>query len=618
MFSNEPIPAAPALVKAPAATAVSEDAAPNGAEAVAISVTPATRLKDRYEIGEKIGDRAGVARYRGLDHSTSPPAPVLIVQGAVPELPEAVIPLEGDAPAALNDEFDEFVPTIDEALPVAQVAVEGLMPWPSVAWEQALLAKLHHPGLPKIVEAFVEGKADVLVLEQPQGQSLWDAWDDPDADADKRYGLLQQVAELLHALHQAGVICESLRPELISVTDGQVFLNDPGELLPLPIPPGTQIRGSLYTAPELFLTPESADARADLYGLGAMLYALEYLHHGLEEKDFERQFYPKLITDRYPDVHPGLFRLVSKTFNRDLHTRFPTDEASKEDKTGFTELIRTLEVCRRTFDTVRFDIAAWTTTGMIRTGNEDAFAFLHGMESRQDELTEYAMLLLCDGMGGYDAGEVAAAIALESMRRNLLQQPIFSALTGGEAPAADAFSIDACKKILAATLKQANKDVYTAARTPGKGKRGMGCTAECVYVDSRHVVVGHVGDSRTYHLHQGRLVQLTRDQTLVNRLVELGQLTPEEAEDHPRKNELQQAIGGQPDVDPGVYHGLLKRGDWVLVCSDGLTNHIPAADLTMMLTREAMSAEDAARRLMNLVNLRGATDNATIVVIRAT
>ena len=144
----------------------------------------------------------------------------------------------------------------------------------------------------------------------------------------------------------------------------------------------------------------------------------------------------------------------------------------------------------------------------------------------------------------------------------------------------------------------------------------MGCTAECVYVDSRNVIAGHVGDSRVYHLHRGRLVQLTRDQTLVNRLVELGQLTAAEAEDHPRKNELQQAIGGQPDVEPGLYHGFLKRGDWVLVCSDGLTNHIPAKDLTMMLSREAMSAEDAARRLMNLVNLRGATDNATIVVIR--
>src|ERR1043165_1361879 len=113
----------------------------------------------------------------------------------------------------------------------------------------------------------------------------------------------------------------------------------------------------------------------------------------------------------------------------------------------------------------------------------------------------------------------------------------------------------------------------------------MGCTAECVYVDSRNVVVGHVGDSRVYHLHRGRLLQLTRDQTLVNRLGELGQLSAAEAEDHPRKNELQQAIGGQPDVNPGTYAGKLMRGDWVLVCSDGLTNHITNSELEKGLAR---------------------------------
>ena len=223
---------------------------------------------------------------------------------------------------------------------MAQVAVEGLLSWPSVAWEQRTsIAKLFSHRRPARGRRSLRGRqyADVLVLDQPQGQSLWDAWDDPNADADKRYGWLQQIAELLQSLHQAGAVCESLRPDIITVTDqGHAVLTDPGELLPIPLPPGTQIQASLYTAPELVLTPEQADARADLYGFGAMLYALEYLHHGLEEKDFERQFSPKLITDRYPDVHPGFFRLVSKTFNRDLNTRFPTDEASKEDATGIT------------------------------------------------------------------------------------------------------------------------------------------------------------------------------------------------------------------------------------------------------------------------------------------
>src|SRR5207247_11081335 len=138
--------------------------------------------------------------------------------------------------------------------------------------------------------------------------------------------------------------------------------------------------------------------------------------------------------------------------------------------------------------------------------------------------------------------------------------------------------------------------------------RGMGCTAEVVYGDGRNVVVGHVGDSRTYHLHEGRLIQLTRDQTLVNRLVELGTLTPEEAETHPRRNELQQAVGGQPDVEPGLYHALLKPGDFLIVCSDGLSNHVKNLQFRQFLHGDdAVSAERPARRLASLANIDGAT-----------
>jgi protein phosphatase len=603
------------------AAAVNGEAAPAPANSPAASRPSATgsRVKERYEIRELLGERTGVSRYRGLDHGAGQPVPVVILQAAAEIEPLAVV--EEVLPVAAIEEpgEDEFMPTFEEpgrpGVPVAATAAA----WPTIAWEKALLEKANHPALPRILDSFVENGQEYLVEEATQGRVLWDAWDDPESNARSRYGWLKQAAEGLQALHRAGAICESLRPDIIMVTDaGQAMLADLSDLLPLPVPPGTPIRASLYTAPELVLTPEKADARADLYSFGAIIYSLEYLHHVLEEKDFEHQFSPKLITDRYPDVHPGFFRLVCKTFTRDINTRFPTDEAGKEDATGFTELIRTLGVCARTFDRVRFDIAAWTTTGMVRTGNEDAFGVMHAAESRQDELTEYAMVLLCDGMGGYEAGEVAAAMAIASMRKYLLQHPMFAALAGNEAPDASHLDVDACKKVLESALKHANKEVFTAARTPGKGRRGMGCTAECVYVDQYNVVAGHVGDSRVYHLHGGRLIQLTRDQTLVNRLVELGQLTEEEAENHPRKNELQQAIGGQPEVVPGVYSGKMARGDWVLVCSDGLTNHIPTVDLEKMLAREAAgSAEEAARRLMNLVNLRGATDNATIVVIRA-
>jgi protein phosphatase len=581
-----------------------------------------TRVRERYEIRERINERSGVSWYRGLDHGSGQPVPIIVVQAAATEaLPMVALDEEVPAVAVEEPSEDDFMPTFESPAPVGLpvAAPEGAPTWPSVAWEKALLEKANHPALPRILDHFVDGGNEYLIEEVAEGRILWDAWDDPDNDSRTRYGWLRQLAEGLRAVHQAGAICESLRPDIVTVTNaGPVMLADLSELLPLPIPPGTPIRASLYTAPEVVLTPEKADARADLYSFGALIYSLEYLHHALEEKNFEHQFSPQLITERYPDVHPGFFRLVVKTFTRDLNTRFPTDEAGREDATGFTELIRTLDVCARTFDKVRFDIAAWTTTGMVRTGTEDAFAVMHAVESRQDELTEYAMVLLCDGMGGYEAGEVAAALAIASMRKYLLQQSIFAALAGAEAPDAQTFDVEHCKKVLEGALRHANKEVFTAARTPGKGRRGMGCTAECVYVDQYNVVAGHVGDSRVYHLSGGRLKQLTRDQTLVNRLVELGQLSEEEAENHPRKNELQQAIGGQPDVMPGLYSGKLKRGDWILVCSDGLTNHVPTADLEKMMLREAAgSAEEAARRLMNLVNLRGATDNATIVVVRA-
>src|SRR5262249_43346620 len=107
-------------------------------------------------------------------------------------------------------------------------------------------------------------------------------------------------------------------------------------------------------------------------------------------------------------------------------------------------------------------------------------------------------------------------------------------------------------------------------------------------------------------------------QTFVNRMVELGSLTPEEAENHPRKNELQQAIGGQPHVEPGLSAGKLSPGDWVLVCSDGLTNHVLPRLLQEMMQTEAGPAEIAARRLVNVTLIEGATDNATVVVVRAT
>jgi serine/threonine protein phosphatase PrpC len=591
---------------------------------------PAAKLRDRYELKARLAERCGVERFHALDHAATPPAPVVVVRQPLPPPPPEAPPLT----EAEGELTDEILPSFDDPEP-AGPGVTQAMPapdWPSIAWERRLLHSLANPALPAELDHFTDETHEYLVLEVPQGTLLWDAWDDPDAGAAERFGYLAQVAEALHRLHQGGALLEGLRPDIVVVQDGRARITDLSDLLPLPFPPGTPVRGTLYTAPELLAGHGVVDARADLYSFGAMLYALHVGSELNENRDFDGPGNPKPFIPRFCDIHPAFGRLMMKTFRKEVEARFPTDEAKKDDPTGFTDLIRTLETLQRTFDNVRLDVASWTSTGIVRTGNEDAFCVLHAAESRQDDLGEAALVILCDGMGGYAAGEVAAAMTIQHLRQGLTRERPFSVAAGAspfltdpqkdaakpEGHAGPPVDVDAVKQAIKAALRDANKAVFQASRAPGSKRRGMGCTAEVVYVDGRHVVVGHVGDSRTYHLHEGRLIQLTRDQTLVNRLVELGTLSAEEAETHPRRNELQQAIGGQPDVDPGLYHGRMSPGDWVVVCSDGLTNHVTARDLQQMLQSEATSAEMAARRLVNLTLIEGATDNVTVVAIRAT
>jgi serine/threonine protein phosphatase PrpC len=586
---------------------------------------PGKLVRERYEIGDVLSRRGDTTRCRGIDHGPDGPVAVVIVfeeAEVVESVPDTIPSIDASDSGLLPLDDDPQEPGATLVLPIQPYSM-------GLPWERTLLKTFEHPALPRLLDTFVEDGIDYLIEEIPAGRVLWDAWDDAESNSERRFGWLVEIAETLHGVHQLGAIFEGLRPDMFVITPtGHTRFQDLSDMLPLPLPPNFPLRGNLSAAPEL--VAGTADSRADLFGFGALLYAL-HVGRELDESDFELSGFPKPFIQRFPDIHPAFGRLMSKTFRREIEARFPTEEGVREDPSGFVELIRTLNILRRTYDNVRLDIAAWTTTGMVRTGNEDAFALLHACESRQDDLGESALLLLADGMGGYEAGEIAAALTMQVLRQHLVTQKPFTTLAGAshfptdalativraDAHAPPPLDVEACKQTLRTALREANRQVYAAARAPGTRRRGMGCTAEAVYLNGRHVVVGHIGDSRTYHLHEGRLLQLTRDQTLVNRLVELGSLTEEEAEIHPRRNELQQAVGGQPDVEPGLYSSPLSPGDWVVVCSDGLSNHVSASDLKQMLQSEAQSAEMAARRLVNLANIEGATDNATVVVVRA-
>lgn len=231
---------------------------------------PVILLQGRFELGQKVTERRGVIRYRGLDRGdgSGPPVPVFILQEKLsPPVPQAA----EAAPDPAGDP-DEILPTFD-AIPTESGPTTDVLPdrpaWPSVIWEKCLLA-LEHPGLPRQIASFTEEGCDYLVEEVPAGQPLWDAWDDPERTSFQKYGYLVQLAETLHSLHQAHAILEGLRPDIVVVTaEGQTRITDLSDLLPLPFEGDEPIRGTAWTAPELLAGHGKVDARADLYGFGA-------------------------------------------------------------------------------------------------------------------------------------------------------------------------------------------------------------------------------------------------------------------------------------------------------------------------------------------------------------
>ncbi len=585
----------------------------------------------RYQIGDLIGQRGRVSRFRGLDLGSgrSTPLPIMILSEPASsdiESKDALHELFKTEPPDLQ----AVGPTDDPESLLADTKIDEPPKWPSIAWERRLLARTPHLSIPRVLDTFHANGFDYLIEEVPIGQSFWDAWEESPTSWSRRCEWLVQIAEALDQLHSAGAILECLRPETILVTPtSQAVIADLSDVLPYPAPPDVAVRDSLYTAPELIYGLSRASARADLYSFGAMIQAL-LLGRELTELDFTAERLPKPYLERFPDAHPLLGRLLARTFVREIDCRFPSHDRFASDPTGFEELINVLRACSRTLDSIRLDVAAWTNTGAVRSENEDAVAVLHSAEVRLEDSDDFAVVVLADGMGGMASGEVAASLTIQTVRDFFLQHSPFTDLRlaksndavpqvspppdGPEACAEPSAPVDFGMLVLEA-LKEANRAVFEEARKDNK-HRGMGCTAEVLLVDGKQVFIGHVGDSRTYLLRRGQLAQVTRDQTLVRQLVALGQLTETEAEHHPQRSELQQAIGGRRDVYPDQYFLTLEEGDWLLVCSDGLSNQLRGPEIVSVM-QSAGSAERAARRLINHAILAGAFDNVSVVVIRA-
>ena len=226
--------------------------------------------------------------------------------------------------------------------------------------------------------------------------------------------------------------------------------------------------------------------------------------------------------------------------------------------------------------------AGVTDPGRKRRRNEDAFVL------------DPPLFVIADGMGGAQAGEVAARLAASAFR---------------EFHEADTLAGPAR---LEAIVQEANRRIYERARSD-RQTSGMGTTVTAALVEADGIAIGHVGDSRAYRIRGDSIDQLTQDHSLVADLVRSGRLRPEDAEQHSQRNVITRALGTDPEVDVDTVEIDAEAGDIFLLCSDGLTTMVGDEDI-VRIVHEHGNLEAAAKALVKAANRRGGEDNVTVVL----
>lgn len=236
-------------------------------------------------------------------------------------------------------------------------------------------------------------------------------------------------------------------------------------------------------------------------------------------------------------------------------------------------------------------ISLVTDIGQKRSNNQD---FINKFDNKQG----ITLVILADGMGGHRAGNIASEMTVTDLGREWVNT--------------DYTELSQIRDWFLLSLENENKKVYELGQTDEF--KGMGTTVEALAIVDNNVIYAHVGDSRIGLLRHGEYQLLTSDHSLVNELVKAGQLTEEEAANHPQKNIITQSIGQANPVEPDLGVQMLEENDYLIINSDGLTNMITNDEIVEILNQDK-NLDEKNKELVSLANDRGGLDNITIALI---
>ncbi|HVN29282.1 MAG TPA: Stp1/IreP family PP2C-type Ser/Thr phosphatase [Candidatus Binataceae bacterium] len=453
----------------------------------------------------------------------------------------------------------------------------------------ALSMTLTHPAFEKATAGFANDGRVYLVYPESTSTPLSRRrgglkMSEPDAIA-----IAVQVCQAVGFVHRRGLRLNDICPDSVALAaDGRAkmiglnYVSNDNELESDPI------FNDGYTAPEIY-RQKKVDKRADVFSVGALLYSM-LTGERLQSETWREEagpirFYPPHV------VTPSLEQVILRAVQFNPGERWANIDAMK------TELLKLA-------GEFKIRAAALTDVGMMREHNEDSVMTFEFFRDSEVEPAQNFLYVVCDGMGGAEEGEIASGIAVAVVRDYVEDR-----LRHGETAVLG--------DMLSGALEEANRRILEYQKEHPEA-RGMGSTGVCAAIVPPDGAVAWVGDSRAYLLEGGALRRLTKDHSLVERLVEIGQITPEEARHHEHKNVITRSLGARQSGPAGAEAVALKlrRGDRLLLCSDGLMAHVADPEICQIMMRHD-DPYPIARELIAAANAGGGSDNISVIVVFA-
>lgn len=252
-------------------------------------------------------------------------------------------------------------------------------------------------------------------------------------------------------------------------------------------------------------------------------------------------------------------------------------------------------------------VGALTNRGIVRSNNEDSIYAFFSKLNDTDTLPAFGIFIVADGAGGHLNGEVASSLTLRTVAKSLIQQIYIPMLDKEDMNSLDRPTIS---DVIAKAIQEADRLVREQV-TDG------GCTCTVGVITGNILNIGHVGDSRLYVMNETECERITRDHSVVGRLIELGDVEPEDAKDHPQRSVLYRGVGmgrDEGEIDVDIMRKRLKTGDYILLCSDGLWDMVDD-DAIKETILQSDTPQHACKQLITKANMQGGEDNISVIVV---